>query len=92
MEIKKMIKSEFIRNFINSAENTIFRNSFIFTKEYDKQGRLFKWEYSENETYACVDWNADNMPIFTLQEMDKMEVLDYKVDRQADCLILYLDI
>lgn len=93
-----MTKAEFTRRFVDSDMNTGFHNYFVNTACYDKQGRLFHWEFTtvkgtwENETYACVDWSADNTPIYTLAEMNQMQVLDYDVDLQSDCLILYLDI
>lgn len=93
-----MTKANFMKNFTDENSGTMFHNHFTVYSCFDKQGRPFTWEHTtvkgtfQSESYACIDWEADGMPIYTAKELDGMEVLNYDVDLVNDCLILYLDI
>ena len=93
-----MTTKELLKNLAHDpVAKTLFYDPLWLTY-YNHEGKLFTWKHTttkgtwESESYCSIDWQADDTPIYTDEELMGFEVMEYKIDFDNNALILKLGI
>lgn len=93
-----MTTKELLKNIAHDpVAKTLFYDHLWLTY-YNHEGKLFTWKHTtikgtwHDESYCSTNWEEDNIPIYTADEMKDFEVMEYKIDFDNNALSLKLDI